>query len=535
MPRLPATVARPGPGQPIARFAYEYCRHTKGRQWAGDPVLFEGWQREFWDEALRVGPDGRRVYSEILLGLPRKNGKSTQASVFGGYMLGFDDEGPEVYSAAAAKNQAGIVFNQFRTMVRKSPALDHREGGIFRVRQYHVECPENDGIYKVISADAPLQHGLNPSANIIDEFWAHPSWDLYDALTSAGAAREQMLTLTITTAGWNTESPLGELYTRGMAMPDVERRGHLTIGRNPESGFLFWWYGATDEDDLEDPRVWMGVNPAEWVTEPFLRRERTKPTMRDEIFYQLHLNYWSRGVASFLKPGQWKACLDPALVCNCRPACVPGTCLNGFDPSLPLAVAIDISHRQDSTAVVMAQRQGDRVVERARIWENPYPPRHPLHEMWSVPREEVKDHLRMLRREFVTPAVELDGVVMPGPRFGYDPTFGIFDVDAEELRAEGLAMEEFRQTDARMIPASEAFSSLVTEKLLGHDGDPLFATHVANAIPDRKGHERVRISKPRGSRAKIDAAVAGAMAAWLALQPTPPPQKPRSKVLRFVR
>jgi phage terminase large subunit-like protein len=522
-------------GPELAAFARDYCRHTKGRQWAGEPVIFEPWQRDFWNEALRIGPDGKRVYREVLLGLPRKNGKSLQASTFAGYMLGFDDEGPEVYSAAAAKNQAGIVFGQFRTMVRKSPDLDASQGGIFRIRQYHIECPENDGIYRVISADAPLQHGLNPSANIIDEFWAHPSWDLYDALTSAGAAREQPLTLTITTAGWSLETPLGELYQRGMAMPELERRGHLTIGRNRETGFLFWWYGATDEDDLEDPRVWMAVNPASWVTEEFLRRERTKESMRDEVFQQLHLNYWTRAVASFLKPGQWRACADPVIACSCRPPCTPGTCLTGFDPTLPLAVALDISYRQDSTAVVMAQRQGDRVIERARVWENPYPPRHALHDEWSVPREEVKDHLRMLRREFPVHAVELDGVARPGPRFGYDPTMGIFDDDARELMAEGLAMEVFPQSDRRMIQASEAFDGLIVEKNLVHDGDAKFAEHVANAIADRKGHNHWRLSKPKGSRVKIDAAVAGAMAAWLALQPAPEPPRKRSNRLVFLR
>lgn len=532
--RVPATVAQPGPGQPISRFAFEYCRHIVGR-WAGQPVIFEPWQRDFWDEVYRVDASGRRVYNEVVLGLPRKDGKSLKASVFSLYMLGFDDEGPQVYGAAAAKNQAGVVFKPAKAMVVGSPALNAAQGGLFRARQYEIESPQNNGFYRVISADAPLQHGLNPSANVIDEFWAHPSWDLYDALTTAGAAREQPLTLTITTAGWNMESPLGELYQRGLAMPEIEQRGHLTIGRNPDTGFLLWWYGATDADDLEDPRLWMAVNPASWVTEKYLRRERSKESMRDEVFYQLHLNYWSRAVAGFLKAGAWKGCTDETMACRCSPACEPGACLTGFDRSQPLDVAIDLSLRGDSTAVVMAQRRGDKVVERARIWENPYLPRHPLHGMWQVPRAEVKDHLRMLRREFPAPSAEIDGAIMPGPRFAYDPTFGMFDVDATELAAEGLAMEHFPQTDRRMIPASETFHGLIVERLLVHDGDPKFAAQVANATMDRKGHEHWRLSKPKGSTVKIDAAVAGAMAAWLALQPKPVAPTPKSRRLVFMR
>ena len=539
MPRLPATVTRPGPGQPIARFAYEYCRHTKGRQWAGDPVVFEPWQRDFWDEAMAVDVNGKRLYNEVLLGLPRKNGKSTQSSVFALYMLGFDDEGPEVYAAAAAKPQAGIVFNQAKTMVRKSPALDSRLGGIFRVRQYHLECPENDGVFRVLSSDAPLQHGLNPSAVSIDEFWAHKDWELYEALTSGGAAREQPLAQIITTAGWDKESPLGQLYERGMAMPSVERRGRLTIGRNPDTGFLMWWYGATEDDDLEDPRVWMDVNPASWITPEFLRRERTKESMRAETFYQLHLNYWIRAVASAFPPGAWKRTEDPSMRCDCVPSCIPGTCLNGFDPGLPLHVGVDVSLRRDSTSVTFAQRQGEHTRTRTRLWVNPYPPRHDLYRMWVTPIEEVKDFLRVLRREFPRPAAEIDRTVMPGPRFRYDPAF--FGNEARELAGEGLAMEMFPQHDAHMIPASETLYRLVMSEApdgtprLQQDGDRNVAAQVGNAIAHHKGRDRWRFSKPTGSLSRIDAVISNAMAADAAEQD--PPELPRepSRVLRSHR
>jgi phage terminase large subunit-like protein len=532
--RLPATVERPGPGQPIAKFAYGYCRHTKGR-WAGTPILYEGWQRDFWDETFLVGSDGKRVYREVLNGRPRKNAKSTEASVFGLYMLGLDGEdGPEVYSLAAAKSQAGITLNQGRAMVRHSPELQQW----FRVRQYHVECPDNDGIWKVISADAPLQHGTNPSANIIDEYWAHRTADLYEAMTTGSGAREEPLTVTLTTAGWDLESPLGQLFQRVMVLPEVERRDHLTIGRDRENGFLMWWYGASEEDDLEDPRVWMACNPASWITEDFLRRERNKPTMRPEVFYQLYLNFWNRVVASFLPAGAWKAAEDPELFCSCSPACMPGTCLGGFASDLPLAVAIDVALKNDSTAVTMAQRQGDRVVERTRVWQNPYRPNDPLHAFWQTPLEDVKDHLRWLYHEFPRPAAEIDGEVKPGPRFGFDPMY--FGNEARELAGEGLAMEQVPQTDARMVPASETFYRLIMEKLpdgrrgLGHDADPIVAQQIGNAIMDRKGYGRWRLTRPRGSSVKIDAAVSGAIGAWLALQPVPEPPKPKKRQLVFV-
>jgi phage terminase large subunit-like protein len=74
---------------------------------------------------LEVDPvTGLRVYSEVGLGLPRTNGKSVQASAAGLYFLVADGEAePEVYVAAAARNQAGIVLGQSRRMAQLSPRL----------------------------------------------------------------------------------------------------------------------------------------------------------------------------------------------------------------------------------------------------------------------------------------------------------------------------------------------------------------------------------------------------------------------------
>lgn len=72
-------------GPHFAACSERYIRHTKGR-WAGQPLVFEAWQREFWWEALEFDPaTGLRIYDEVGLGLPRKNSKSTMASGAGLY------------------------------------------------------------------------------------------------------------------------------------------------------------------------------------------------------------------------------------------------------------------------------------------------------------------------------------------------------------------------------------------------------------------------------------------------------------------
>lgn len=63
-----------GIGERVAGFAERYIVQTKG------PLQVERWQRAFLDELFLVDGEGRRVYREALLGVGRKNGKSTVAA-----------------------------------------------------------------------------------------------------------------------------------------------------------------------------------------------------------------------------------------------------------------------------------------------------------------------------------------------------------------------------------------------------------------------------------------------------------------------
>ena len=260
-------------GPRFAAFCERFVVHTKGR-WSGQPLVLEPWQRELVWEALEIDPaTGLRVYSDVGLGLPRKNGKSLQAAAAAHYFLVADGEAePEVYVAAAARGQAGIVLGQARRIGLQSPLLRRH----LRIQTHLIECPRNGGLMRALSTDAALQHGLNPSANIIDELHAHRDGALYTALTTGTLAREQPFTLWITTAGAR-ESFLGEMYSvMETGSGELEDRGALRIYRDRANGTLNWWYGAPDDADIEDPSASCPSSPsiASW------RATRTSPGVR---------------------------------------------------------------------------------------------------------------------------------------------------------------------------------------------------------------------------------------------------------------
>ena len=516
-------------GPRFARFCELYIRHTQGRQFAGKPLILEPWQREFFDEALAVDENGERYYTEVLWGLPRKNGKSTSCSAFGLYMAAADGEaGAEVYIAAAAKQQARIIFDQERRFVDED--VSPRLASEFVARRNWIEHRPSGSVIRVLSSDAPKQHGLNPSSNIIDELHAHESPDLYTALTTASGAREQHLTLTITTAGWNRETVLGEIVGKVLERRgQIERRPGLVILRDRENGFLYWWHGAPDDADPDDPETWRLANPASWISDRYLARERRKPSMRLSDFRQLHLNQWVNAEEDWLPPGAWEACLS----------------LEGdLDPDLPIAVGIDVALTHDYASIAVAQRQGESVLLRARFWSNPFEEGHPDHAGWELDLEELRAEVRRLGSTFraaaaykadehpvasgrVDPrAARKQPIAAPGPAFLYDPWK--FTESAQILRGEGLNMIEFPMYNRYMVPASMSFYESVVTGRVRHDGDPTLSEHVGNARGQRTDRGwRIRKPKDKSGREieskHIDGAVASAMATWQALQPIPVP------------
>lgn len=470
-------------GDHVAAFAEAYCRHTKGR-WAGQPVVFEPWQREFLDEAFRLDARGRRVYREVLLGVPRKNGKSTLAASLGLYMAGADGEsGAEVIMAAGSRDQAAMVFDQARAFVDGDPEL----GAYFDAQRFVILGP-GGSVIKRIAADGKLQHGLNPSAVIFDELHSVQTprqEELWAALTTASGARDQPLTLSITTAGYDKATVLGRLYDAAIRGASVERQPGLTIVRDESTGFLMWWYGLRDEDDVDDVDLWMATNPSSWITVEDLQRQRESPTVDELVWQRLHLNRWTKTRDAWLPAGLWESMRSTEDIPD------------GAD----VVVAADVALVNDSTAIAVAHKLDDgRLVVRAKVWAaRDDAVAHVILPGGRVDLEVIEDHIRELARRFHVRELV------------YDPRF--FERSAQTLSDEGLIVAPIDQSSRRMLEAYAAFYQACREERLCHDGDEVLARHVESVqgvMTDRGW----KISRQRLQR--IDAAVAVAMAMWRA-------------------
>jgi phage terminase large subunit-like protein len=91
----------------------------------------------------------------------------------------------------------------------------------------------------------------------------------------------------------------------------------------------------------------------------------------------------------------------------------------------------------------------------------------------------------------------------------YDP-WGIPDMIADQLVAEGVPLVKYPQTPQLMCPASQGLFEAVTAGDLEHDGGEILASHIAAATP-RDVRQSWRLDKD-AARSPSDAAIALAMA-----------------------
>ena len=148
-------------GENIIDFSEALCKITKDSVagHAGEPLVFRGWQKQLTNHLFAVGANGKFKHKVGLIGLPRKNGKSAWLSAVALESLVLGAQGGEIYSCAAEKEQARIVFNTAKEMIRLQPELSD----FLQVYKDAIYNPKTGSVYRALSAEAFTKEGLSPT------------------------------------------------------------------------------------------------------------------------------------------------------------------------------------------------------------------------------------------------------------------------------------------------------------------------------------------------------------------------------------
>lgn len=452
-------------GDDVIDFASLLLKASRGFR-AGEPLDFTQWQQWLLKRLLEVNPDtGLLRFRRAVVLLPRKNGKSLLGTALALEHLLHGPQGAQIYSAAADRAQARIVFGEARNQVMNSPQLSK----IIKVYRDALELPGKGAVYRALSADAMRAHGLAPSLVVADELHAWPSSasntrgdELWEALTQGSADRPESLVVGISTAGGNTDTLLGRLYEHG-------RR--VAAGEIEDPQFGFWSWEASQDDDPTDPVVWRNANPnlAEGLLDlgDFEAAIASAGSAGFAGFQRYRLNQWVRLAGEdFVSPHFWSQAQ--------RDHSVPdgATVVAGFDGSVS----------GDATGIVLQDVETGTFKVHA-VWEP-----DPTNPDWTVDRADVNAAVEKL---FDTYNVKM---------LWADPSFYEPDV-LEWSKRWRRRVERIPPTNHRIAPMAQQFIADLVAGDIGHAGDPRLTRHVLNAVATEAGSFR---KEKKASPRKVD-------------------------------
>jgi len=421
--------------------------------------------------------------------MARKNGKTGLVAPIALYGLMLDGDGAEVYSCAADRDQAKLVFGAARRTVELIPELSER----LRLYRDAIEDPVTGSVYRALSSEAYTKEGLSPTLVLADELHAWPNRELYDVMALAMGARRDPLMLIVTTAGVRTD-----ITGRDSIAYTLWQYGcRVASGEVRDPTFFLAWWAAADDAPILDRRAMHDANPGLGdildATELVAAAQKATVGGFDESEYRIkRTNCWVNAATAALPSGALERHAVAREVAS----------------EQPVVLFFDGSFNHDCTALMawtIESRPHGFVVA---CWERPADD-----PQWKVPIAEVDAKVRETCRD--RNVVEL----------ACDPYR--WAQLMEQWAADGLPVIEYpTSSPARMVPAWAKWHDAVIGAGLTHDGDPRFLRHARNTVLkiDRLGPRPVK--EHRGSARSIDLHICGVggfdRATWHVSQPDEP-------------
>lgn len=501
----------------VIAFFSELLVHTKGR-WARSAFVPEPWQA---DDILRPlfgqvvwDPESQeyaRRYRIAYICLARKNGKSELLAGIALYLLCADDEeGAEVYGAAADRDQARKVFDVAMRMAQLSPALARR----ITCREHAKRLIYRGSYYEIVAADAAGNLGHNPHGVVFDELLTQRDDRLFQALRTAMGARTQPLMVIATTASDDPDAfPARQHAEFARTAADPNRAPHVFV----------YIREVPPEADPWDEHLWPLANPAlgSFLSLTALRQEAVEAKanpLQENAFRQFRLNQLVQQATRWMPMHLYEECMgEPWPQPGWRAGDLAGRLAYG---GLDLAARFDLT----SWALVLPGEPAEV------IWRHWLPEANvrPLElATGGAASQWVKDGWLTLTEgdvvdyQRVYDDIEADGQTYAIRQVHYDPWSGEPAVQEIGRRlGRRCTFVSIPQTYAGLTPGLNELMSLTRQRGWAHHANPVagFCFDSVEVRRSRDEPELIRPVKPdRNTLSKrIDAVLSAAMAvgAW---------------------
>jgi len=473
-------------------------KHTKGR-WAGKPFILLKWQRVLIKKLFgTVDEDGNRIYRKCYAEIPKKNGKSELAAAIALYLLTLDGEiGAEIYSAAADKKQAGIVFQVAAEMVRQSEYLSK----ICRIidSQKRIVYYKTNSFYEVLSSDVKTKHGFNAHGVIFDELHAQPNRDLWDVLTEgSGIAREQPLIFVITTAGFDRKSICWEIH---------QYAEKVISGAIKDKHFLAMLYGLDVKENYQDEKNWHKANPSLGTKEEIkagtkildierfrddFNEAKNKPAAVNN-WRRLRLNQWTTQETEWLPFEAWKRCggtVNSKELLGYK--CYAGLDLSSSDDITAFVLVFNIDEVHKVLPFFFIPKEN--IEKRVRKDNVPY-------DLWIQQGYIFATEGNVIDYNFIEEKIYEIAKLYDIEEIAIDPYNAL--MLNQKLSESGLRTVEIRQGMKSLSPPTKECERWILSRTLNHGDNPVLTWMFSNVMIISDLNDNRRVDKEK-SKEKID-------------------------------
>lgn len=458
---------------------------------------------------------GYRRFNKFYWQVARKNAKSQSGALIGTYetmaFLAKHGETSEVFCAATKTEQARIVYDEAVAMLDGCKDLKGR----YNVAYGKIKHLKTGSIMRALSEeDKKTGDGLNPQCGIIDEYHAHETSEMLDIVQSGMGARREPLLVIITTAGFELNNPccrveyelvskilnpnidftLDNYFAMVCELDKNETAEDIVIGdRKIPPGELI--------DNVDDENAWKKANPIicsypEGIE--FLRKEVKEAKEEPEKLrnlYTKHFNVWVKmAESSYMNMAKWALCNVPLPKLNGR------TCFCGADLSAKLDLtSIGFEFFIDDKYVLQSHSfMPEETYEKKRKTDRvPY-------DLW------IKDGWITLTRGAIVDYREVRDYIINTAKTNawrlqeicLDP-WGAAQISSDLIDA-GYQVVEIIQGIKTLSEPTKNFREMVYQKRVIHDGNPVLAWAISNAIVDEVDRNQNIILNKKKSSQRID-------------------------------
>lgn len=485
---------------------FRLLKHTSG-EYYGKRFQLLPWQIFVlsWIFGWKYKDSGYRVTRKAYVEVAKKNGKSELAGAIGLYGAFFDGEmGAECYSAANKYDQATICWNAGKVMATQFMQESKKFASICKVYDSittrGLKNVQGESSFKPIAADSKTLDGVRPHFAIIDEYHEAKDDSILRNLASGMVNRTQPLLFIITTAGFNINGPCHQ-YRKVV--------NDIVSGKKEDKSTFGLIFTANKDDDWNDKKTWQKANPSIGTTPSWdgLRTEYTKALNEGQSaeinFKTKNLNIWVRQSKTWITDKIWmqgnKTESEERLMASECYAAVDLstkwdlTCFGLLFPPTPERESFIFKAKYycpQEGATFRAKKDGVPYLDWAK-----------------------EKHLYLTEGNVTDfNAVQLDiQEAMQNysvQKVYYDPWQST--QFASELFADGVPMEQFRQTVVNYNEPIREMEALISKGQIWHGGDPVLRWMAGN-ITLKTNHTGLVMFDKDKSQEKIDGMVVLAM------------------------